>query len=67
LQEVIQDVLSFLGVVANPNDLDDLFFVQIFEPSAGKHIVVGLFDEQQASFLEPLAVELVRVLEYLAD
>ena len=59
--------LSFLAVIAQSDDLYDLFFVQVFEATWGDHIVMVLLSEQQASLTESLTVERIRILEDLAD
>ena len=58
--------LALLGIVSEPDDLNDLLLVEVFEAGRGYDVVVVLFSEEEAGLLEALAVEGVGVLEDLA-
>ena len=63
---LVLPALALLTLVADANNLDDFLLVKILETSARDHIIVVLLCEQKARFLQPLAVEGIRVLEDLA-
>jgi hypothetical protein len=48
-------------------NLEHLFFVKLLEPCRGNDLLVILFGKKKASLLQSLAVEIVCVLEDLAD
>lgn len=58
--------LALFVLVAEADNFDDLLFIEIFEARRGDDIVVVLFCEEQASLLQALTVEGVRVFEDLA-
>ena len=55
-----------LAVATHPDNLEYLVLVQVLEASARDHILVVLLRIQEASLLQPLAVERVRVLKDVA-
>ena len=59
--------LSFLAIVAESDDLNDLLLVEVLETTGCDHIVMVLLREEEACLAEALAVESVRILEDLAD
>ena len=59
--------LSLLCLISKPNDLDNLLLVQILEAIRCDHFIVILFSKKQTGLLEPLTVESISILEYLAD
>ena len=58
--------LALFVLVAEADDFDDLLLVEIFEAWRGDDIVVVLLRKEQASLLQALTVEGVRVFEDLA-
>ena len=58
--------LALFVLVAEADDLNDFLLVKIFEARRRDDIVVILLREEQASLLQALTVEGVRVLEDLA-
>ena len=59
--------LPLFVVVAEPDDLDYLIFVQILEAHTRDDVVVVLLCEEKAGLLESFAVEGVCILEDLAN
>ena len=55
-----------LAIPAHAYYLEYLVLVQVLEPAARYHVLVVLLRVQQARLLQALAVERVRVLEYIA-
>ena len=62
-------LLSTLSLLffANSNNLEHFFLIQLLKTTRGDDLLMVLFGEQQAGFLQSLAVEIVCVLKDLAD
>jgi hypothetical protein len=59
--------LSRTSAGADSDDLDDFIFVQVFEACRRYYVLIVLFREEQARVSQSLAVERVRVFEYLTE
>lgn len=58
---------TFFRIVSDTDDLDDFFFVQVFEALTRQDLVVILFYVEQTCLLQALAIELIRILKDLRD
>jgi hypothetical protein len=53
--------------LSNSDNLEHLISVKFFKPSRGNYFLVILFGKQQARLLQPFAIEIVGIFEYLTD
>jgi len=56
-----------LLLLADAHDLQHFVLVQVFEPGRSNDLLVVFLGEEEAGVLQPLAVEVISVLEDLAD
>ena len=66
LSVLLSSPLSLL-LLANSDDLKHLFLVEFFESARGDHFLVVFFSEEEARLLESFTIEVVSVLEDLAN
>lgn len=67
MRSSVSFTLALGSIVTEPNDLNDLIFVEILKIGRGNHLVVVLLRKQKTSFLQPFTVKCICILENLTN